>query len=345
MIKKLLARPAVVAGLIVAILMTGTFTYALGKKEKQKQIEAKGFLGVTIERLNSDDKEELKADFGVMITKVMKDKAADKAGLKRYDVIQYVDGEKIRRPGDLSEEISAHKPDSKVKIKLIRDGKSMEVAVKLGKRKVHKHSYFFPGKDKKGNFTIKKFKRAYLGVTLMELNKDLAWYFGVKPKQGVLVTKVSKKSPAEKAGIKSGDVILKVEGKKVTESKDIIKVIGDMEEGNKVNLVVMRQKKEVKVNAELDERKLFGNFRVFTSEDGDYSFKHGNVHVEAPRIRIKRGYWSDDGHHIIIDSDKKFHILEKEMKNLKKIKELKKLKEHQKKKVRKILEHKDHTTI
>jgi serine protease Do len=216
---------------------------------------------VNIEKVVPEDQKEFGVSFGVLVSRVVKGEAAEKAGIKRYDVIQYMNGEKIRRPDDLTEVVRACKPGSEAKIKLVRDGKEIEIPVIIGEFKPREGEDFkFIPPSVGKEFKEFKFKSqgAFLGVRLQSLaNKDLAEYFGVKAGGGALVLAINEGSPAEKAGFKAGDVIVQLHGKEVANPEDVPKILADLEKGDKVEIQIIRQKNKMTLNAELDESKWF----------------------------------------------------------------------------------------
>ncbi|MDP2938972.1 MAG: trypsin-like peptidase domain-containing protein [Candidatus Omnitrophota bacterium] len=100
----------------------------------------------------------------------------------------------------------------------------------------------------------KKVVYGWLGVSVQELNEKLAEYFGLKEKQGVLVSGAIKDGPAEKAGIKNGDIILTFDGQRVNSVRDVLKLTGNTEVGKKVKLGILRDKKPLSVEVEIGER-------------------------------------------------------------------------------------------
>ena len=99
-----------------------------------------------------------------------------------------------------------------------------------------------------------KVVRGWLGVGIQDLSEDLAQNFGVKVKSGALVSQVFKNSPAEKAGIKAGDVIVALNGEKVTESKNLTTRIAALAPGAKAEIEVIRDGKSSKFTVVLGER-------------------------------------------------------------------------------------------
>ena len=98
-----------------------------------------------------------------------------------------------------------------------------------------------------------KVSRGRLGVTIQALSPDLADSFGLKKAQGALVSAVESGSPAEKAGIKPGDVILAVDGRTVEQSADLPRVIGETRPGTRVSISLWREGKTREVSASLGE--------------------------------------------------------------------------------------------
>jgi S1-C subfamily serine protease len=199
------------------------------------------YLGVSITKLSRSDKEKSGVSFGAKVTGVQKDSPAEKAGIQEEDVIQYFGGEKIRTPADLMACVREAKPDTNVSIRLVRNAIVKELMVKTGQS------------DPNRKFLITKTtSRVRLGVRLHAMGDDLAPYFKVKPDEGALILEVEGKSPAEKAGLKSGDVIVRIGKDKVYEPGDVSELIKDCKPGDKVDIAVIRQGREISFTAELE---------------------------------------------------------------------------------------------
>ncbi len=257
-LKNILTNRKLTTGLVImlAILLVGTASNLKAEKETKSK---KGYLGVSVQSLDKDQKEELNLSHGVEVIDVSKGQAAEKAGIEKGDVILFFNGEKIRRSTDLVDAVRDCAPDSKVTAQIFRDGKKKDISVTVGAFKepkmmgwVGKKGGFFPG------------DMPFLGVHLQKMNADLAKYFGVKEDGGALILQIEEDSPAEKAGLKSGDVIVKIDDESVSDPKDVSDIIANKEKGDKVTLHVMRHNKNESVTAELDERvSPFKNFRFF----------------------------------------------------------------------------------
>lgn len=93
-----------------------------------------------------------------------------------------------------------------------------------------------------------KVTRGYIGVFIQQVTQDLAESFGLKTPEGALVTKVEAGSPAEKAGIKAGDVITALNGKKVTTSVSLPMLVSSIRPGTAAEFTLIRDKKEMKLS-------------------------------------------------------------------------------------------------
>jgi serine protease Do len=100
----------------------------------------------------------------------------------------------------------------------------------------------------------KKILYGWLGVTVQDLNEDMAKFFGLAGKSGALVAKVLKDSPAQKAGIKESDVIKQFGPKPVSNVKELLGAVGKAEVGGRVKVTVIRDKKEVELEVTIGPR-------------------------------------------------------------------------------------------
>jgi serine protease Do len=98
-----------------------------------------------------------------------------------------------------------------------------------------------------------KVSRGRLGVTIQGVSQELADSFGLKKAQGALVSAVEARSPADKAGIKTGDIILAVDGRDIENSIDLPRVIGETRPGTAVTLKIWRQGETKELRASLGE--------------------------------------------------------------------------------------------
>ena len=97
--------------------------------------------------------------------------------------------------------------------------------------------------------------RGWMGVGIQDLTPELAEYYGLKNQKGVLVTQVFPENPADKAGIKTKDVIIAVDGKPVGTGRELSSAVAGMPIGKEVPVKLLRDGKEKTVKVQLSERK------------------------------------------------------------------------------------------
>jgi serine protease Do len=257
---------------VVALALTGTLALLAGEKSDR------GFLGVSVQSLDENEREKLGVTHGVQVVRVEKESAAAKAGILQDDVIQSVNGEKVRDPRSLSEVVRELPPGSTARIGLRRNGKAQEVKAVLGKIERPKR---FDWKVAPFSKVIRS--RAYLGVNLLELDVDLAAYFSVKAGEGVLISGVGKDTPAAKAGLKSGDVLVQMADKPVGDSGDIHEILAGLKKGDSIALTIIRHGQRETLKAEPDFNRHNRIIRMFTGDnDKDIEIDH----LELPEFDI-----------------------------------------------------------
>ncbi len=235
-------------------------------------IDGGSFLGVHAEDINKENmgRYGLREARGVGITSIVKDSPAEKAGLRKDDVILRFDGESVTSARKLTRLVSEVAPDQTVRLGISRSGSEQEVAVTIGKRKDSMDALNLEGlKGLRGRFEgVEGFgtpgarvwkwegpdsdhdgfvfafgNNRRIGVSTTQLTKQLAEFFGIADGKGVLVTSVGDDSPAAKAGIKAGDVITAVDGEKVENGGDLTRALGKKKEGD-VTLTIVRDKNQ-----------------------------------------------------------------------------------------------------
>ncbi len=223
---------------------------------------SRSFLGVNVWEVNADVVREkgLSEERGVLITSVVPGSAADKAGLEKGDVVIEYNGEAVQGVQQFIRLVRETPVGRKVTLKVIRDGKEITVTATMGERRHRKRKSF--------TFTIPEFRSPdivipdiphihttwrtpRLGIVGEELEGQLADYFGVE--EGVLVRSVIKDSPAARAGIRAGDVIVKVDDEKVATPREITSALRERE-GETVRITLVRDRKKMTVEVRLEER-------------------------------------------------------------------------------------------
>ncbi len=231
-------------------------------------IDGGSFLGVYAEDINKENmgRYGLREARGAGITSIVKDSPAEKAGLKKDDVILRFDGESVTSVRKLNRLVSEVAPDQTVRLGINRAGSEQEVAVTIGKRKDSMDAWHklqglggkleglegrvapgarvwkWEGPDSDNDGFVFAFgNNRRIGVSTTQLTKQLAEFFGVADGKGVLVTSVGDDSPAAKAGIRAGDVITAVDGEKIEDAGDLTRALGKKKEGD-VTLTIVRDK-------------------------------------------------------------------------------------------------------
>lgn len=218
------------------------------------------FLGVHAEDVSKENMASygMREVRGVGVAEVVKDSPAEKAGLRKGDVIVGFNGEAVTSTRKLNRLVNESSPDQNVRLTIARGGSEQEVSATLTKRdaftkvwnekareemrqKIEKMKKDMPAKIKSGDgtWTINMGSYRRLGISTQTLTKQLADYFGVS--EGILVTSVVENSGAAKAGLKAGDVITAVDGEKVDSPGDITRAINKKEDGT-VTLTVVRDR-------------------------------------------------------------------------------------------------------
>ncbi len=129
--------------------------------------------------------------------------------------------------------------------------------------------------------------RGRLGVQLQPLGEDLRRFFGAPDREGVLVAHVEPKSVAERAGLRAGDVVLQVDGKKVDDAGDVVSAIADKKEGDKVAIVVVRDKRRHTLTATMDKASEPRPMRSFFLHQGDVD-KKLDARLKAIEERLQK---------------------------------------------------------
>jgi len=189
---------------------------------------SRGFLGVALQPVDKEMAEALNMDKaeGALVAEVMPDSPAEKGGLEQGDVILEINGKTIRSVGVLRNEILLLPPGSVVNFKIIRQGKTQNLKVKIGQNDSAKIS--MSGKAKQ------------LGLEIETLTPETAAKYNYRDEEGVIIKEVLSASPAHRAGLKRGWVIVAVNHKKVTNAKDFMQALDSSEKGRVLVLVNAR---------------------------------------------------------------------------------------------------------
>ncbi len=229
-------------------------------------------LGVYLQELDDDDLESRfdYHDEGVVIVEVIEGTGAVKAGLKAGDIIMSFNGKDVSSLRKLKRLIRKTRPGDRALVKVFRDKAEMIITVVMSAKK-RRPAYQWP--EKWVHFA--KSTRPWLGLHLQALTPQLADYFDVKA--GILIKEVDKNGPADRAGLKAGDVIIAWGGRPVKKLRALYRQLDGSDVGEEIELTIVRKGAERKEKLLLAEPEDKHNhyFGLYLDEDdaGDVVFK------------------------------------------------------------------------
>jgi len=312
-----LAIPRAMGVALTALLLSLATPWAGAASVQGSGEKAQGsgdpWLGVYMQSLDPELREGMNYQGkGVLISGVVPDGPADKAGLRKGDVVVSVNSRSVDSPEELARVVRESRVGQAVKLAIARAGTRRSLEARLAERPADldrdETNRDEPGEapepfeietlphlpfegDAPGIF-IRTLGRGRLGVRVEDLNPDLGPYFSLPEGQGALVIEVLKDTPAERAGIKAGDVITQVGDRNVADADDLTREIRRAPEG-KLSLTVMRKGTQRAIEAQLAaapravwHRRGVGPMGLL---DGDRMIVRrradGDVHGELRRLR------------------------------------------------------------
>ncbi|RYY88756.1 MAG: PDZ domain-containing protein [Chitinophagaceae bacterium] len=196
-------------------------------------------------------------DKGAQISSVTKNSAAEKAGLKKDDIITKIDDVVIKEDGDVARAIRGHKPADKIKITYIRDGKEQTVTAELTKWKgldsfnlrvpsfdMHMPTPAVPLPPNGERYYYRTSDRPRLGLSVTDLEEG----------KGVKVTEVDEETPAAKAGLLKDDIITKVDDDVIEGTDDLRRIAQRARQGSTFSFTILRAGKEQKVEVKFPKK-------------------------------------------------------------------------------------------
>jgi serine protease Do len=187
----------------------------------------RGYVGIGMQEISSEMAEffNLKNNKGVLITSIIEDGPADKADLKKDDVVIRIDDKKVEDPQDLKNIIGFTTPETEVEFVIIRNGKEKKVTVTVGSKA---ESELADTSDLGQKF----------GLTVKTIDEAAADQYKATEGEGVVVVEVKPGSPAARAGIRAGMVIFSVNRNEVADVGEFNEAMKESEESKKVLLLV-----------------------------------------------------------------------------------------------------------
>ncbi len=185
-------------------------------------VVTRGFLGVSLQPVDKDIADAFALDKaeGVLISDVVKDSPADKAGIKQGDIILEYNNIPVKSLGSFRNEISLMRPGTTLDLKINRKGNIVMIRATLGTASDNNTS---------------------LGLEVQNLNPELAKQMGLNPnEEGVVITKVKPGSPSAMAGMHPGFIILAVNHKKISNSTEFNEAVNESQ--NKKRVLILAKK-------------------------------------------------------------------------------------------------------
>jgi serine protease Do len=198
---------------------------------KEKGSVSRGWLGVGLQGVDRDLAESFGLDrpSGALITQVFADSPAEEAGLREGDIILEFDGQKIDLSADLPHVVGRIRPDTEVDVRVIRDGNSMNLTVKVGMLEESQINEISSGSGPvPGN---------RLGIDVEELNDEEKSRLEIK--RGVLVRRVTQ-GPGTIAGVQVGDVITTIDSQWVDNEDEFESIVRKLDANIAVPLRIVR---------------------------------------------------------------------------------------------------------
>jgi serine protease Do len=242
-----------VVGINTAIVATGQgigFAIPINLvKNVIEQLETKGkvirgMLGVQVQTVTPEIAKAfgMAEPRGALIAEVQPGTPADKAGLKREDIIIEYNGQPIKEMNELPRQVAATPPGTKSNLKVLRNGKEMTFPItvtELHEEKLNKEAAEHPSEENR------------IGVVVEDLDARTARRFDFKETKGVVVTEVVPGSSAQDAGLRRGDIIMEINGKIIPDSRTFQKVLAEQPKKSYARFLVKRETRTLIVAVEM----------------------------------------------------------------------------------------------
>ena len=274
------------AAVFVLFLLPTLIFAACGEKTRVVTVSADGnpWLGVGVSDLSKKMLGNLDLKNGIRVTKVYAESPAEKAGLEKDDILISFDGEKIVNSEDLIEFVQKTDVDKKVIIEYVRNGQREKTEVTIAERDKPMWSFKRPSRLMR----IHEEGKTWLGVRTENMPEQLRTYFGAPEGVGILIQEVIEESPAEEAGLRAGDVIIRVDRKEINDSADLVRAINYFDPDDEVEFEIIRDKTRKELKIKLGEKQgQFKFHRYGTHPDMRlYIPSVPGFEVEIPEIEI-----------------------------------------------------------
>ncbi len=246
---------------ITAFLLVSLLSLSVTAQDqpyKERQVEIIRFfdhqwLGVQVSDVSADliNVEKLPRKEGAYVNEVIKDSPADSAGIRSGDVILRFGDREIYDADGLVRAVRRSEANEPIRIVVVRDGRQRDLTVTLRERP-RRQAVRIPRPPDTPRIMMAH-RHGRLGVSVIDLNPQLGEYFKVPDGKGVLVEKVHENTPAEKAGIRAGDIIVKLDDKEIATARELRRTLSSYEAGEEVRIEIIREGARRTITAQLEE--------------------------------------------------------------------------------------------
>ena len=276
-----------------SVTMAGPLHNDQQATDRPIRAERPSFLGVELGEINRETVTRLKLreERGALIEGVTSGSSAAQAGLQKNDVILKWDGEPIESAREMSRHIRETPAGRVVRLTVMRDGREMDISVTLGERTTIASTRPRIARPAIASLRVRPDvqinrlrNRSPLGVELQSMTPQLAEYFGLSKRSGALVIFVFADSPAAKAGLKAGDVILSAGGETVDNPLDVRRALSGKTEGT-IEFKILRDKQERTLSVQLEK----GGSSWLLIPDDPWDAVHAEIaplDIQVPMVAI-----------------------------------------------------------
>ena len=184
------------------------------------------------------EKLDIDAEDGIAVVKVVEDGPADDAGIESGDIIVSIGDSDVSTVSDVKDAVSGAAVGDTLAFKVERDGSESTYNVTVGERPAREGNGRARGHH--GGAKSGAMGTSGIGATVATLNADLAEKLEIETEEGIVVVNVREDSPADDAGLQSGDVIVSVDGNAVDSISNVVEAVRDAEAGDTLTFVVDR---------------------------------------------------------------------------------------------------------